>query len=254
MSDINLVTLKPRLQKYKGYTMDHAEAYRNLRTNLEFSSFNQELKVIALTSASKEEAKSTTASNLAVVMANADEHVLLIDCDFRIPSLHRIFKLSNSVGLSTALLDFESKDFDIFTHMQLIKHKEIKNKLYVMPSGPNVPNPSEVLSSKRFFAIIKYLRPYFDRIIIDSPPVLPVSETVPIGLQADGVLFCVKSNQTNKEHAKEAVERLQRANVNVIGSVVTMLKKPSSGYYNNYYGRADRTDKKKKQKGRLFER
>jgi capsular exopolysaccharide synthesis family protein len=245
MPNLDLVTLKPNPKTKKGYKIDYAEAYRSLRTNLEFSSFNQELQVIALTSASKEEGKSTTSANLAVVMANHDERVLLIDCDFRLPSQHRIFKLSNQIGLSSALLDFESKDFNITKHMYLIEHSQIKNKLFVMPSGPIVPNPSEVLSSKRFFAMIKYLRPYFDRIIIDSPPVLPVSETIPIGIQADGVLFCVASEQTKKDHAKEAVSRLQRANVNLIGSIVTMLKEPSSGYYNNYYGR-EATKRKKK--------
>lgn len=235
MRDINLVTIKNGIEHKKGYTIDYVEAYRNLRTNLEFTSFNKALQVIVITSSSREEGKSTTSSNLAVTMANYEERVLLIDADLRIPNLNNIFRINNNTGLSTAMLHFKSKDFNLLDYCYQIKHSKIQNRLFVMPTGPIVPNPTAILSSARFFEFVTYLRDYFDKIIIDSPPVLPVAETIPIGLQSDGVLFCVAAQKTKRDHAKTAVEKLQRSNINVIGSVVTMIKDHENSYYHSYY-------------------
>jgi capsular exopolysaccharide synthesis family protein len=113
-------------------------------------------------------------------------------------------------------------------------HPNITNELFIITSGLVVPNPSEMLSSKKFKDLIASLRTHFDIIILDGPPVLPVPDSIPIGLAADGTLFVIASEQTEKEAAQIAVTTLRRSNVNVIGSVLTMVKKESSSYQYSY--------------------
>lgn len=236
MNNINLVTLREKPKNANGgYVYDHGEAYRHLRTNIEFSAFNSDINVLVVTSANAAEGKSTTAANLAVVYASHRQRVLLIDCDLRIPDIHRLFHLSNTTGLSDALLNFKSEGFNVLKYIHPIAHPNIANDLYVMTSGPHVPNPAEMLSSKRFREFIDYLKQRFDMIIMDGPPVLPVPDAIPVGLAADGMLFCVASEQTKKEHAKVALTQCKRAGINVIGTCVTMIKEERNSYYSYYY-------------------
>lgn len=234
MPQPNLVTLRESKSRTSGYAFDNGEAYRHLRTNIEFSSFNKDINVLVVTSANAAEGKSTTAANLAVAMASHRQRVLLIDADLRIPDVHRLFNLSNRIGLTTALLDFKTDTMDIFPYIQKVEHANILNELYVLPTGPSVPSPAEMLASKRFKLFIDFLRKYFDMIIIDGAPVLPVPDAIPVGLAADGLLFCVASEQTKKEHAKVAVTQLQRAGINVIGTCITMIKEDRNSYYSYY--------------------
>lgn len=236
MEKYNLVTLKEKTKNAGGgYIYDHGEAYRHLRTNIEFSAFNSDINVLVVTSANAAEGKSTTSANLAVVMASHRQRVLLIDCDLRIPDIHRLFHISNATGLSDALLNFKTEGFNVLKYVQQIRHANISNDLYVMPSGPSVPNPAEMLSSKRFREFIDFLKLRFDMIIMDGPPVLPVPDAIPVGLAADGMLFCVASEQTKKEHAKVALTQCKRAGINVIGTCVTMIKEERNSYYSYYY-------------------
>lgn len=236
MEKINLVTLQEKSKSANGgYVYDHGEAYRHLRTNIEFSAFNSDINVLVVTSANAAEGKSTTAANLAVVEASHRQRVLLIDCDLRIPDIHRLFHLSNNTGLSDALLNFKSEGFNVLKYIHPINHPNIANDLYVMTSGPSVPNPAEMLSSKRFREFIEFLKQRFDMIIMDGPPVLPVPDAIPVGLAADGMLFCVASEQTKKEHAKVALTQCKRAGINVIGTCVTMIKEERNSYYSYYY-------------------
>ncbi|MDP3306599.1 MAG: CpsD/CapB family tyrosine-protein kinase [Erysipelotrichaceae bacterium] len=236
MEKTNLVTLKEKTKNPNGgYIFDHSEAYRHLRTNIEFSAFNSEINVLVVTSANAAEGKSTTSCNLAVVMASHRQRVLLIDCDLRIPDIHRQFQVSNATGLSDALLNFKSEGFNVLKYVQQIKHPNISNDLYLMTAGPIVPNPAEMLSSKRFREFIEFLKLRFDMIIMDGPPVLPVPDAIPVGLAADGMLFCVASEQTKKEHAKVALTQCKRAGINVIGTCVTMIKEERNSYYSYNY-------------------
>ena len=234
MTNFNLFNLNAK-ENIKDYQRDDLEAYKHLRTNIEFSSIDKDIQVLVVTSSDSAEAKSTTAYNLAKVMAAQKNHVLLIDGDLRIPDVHKNLKLSNRNGLTNALIN---NDFDINAmgkYIQTLKVPNGINDLFVLTAGTSIPNPLEVLSSKRFKEFIVFLRQHFNFIVIDAPPVLPVADSIPISLSADGVLFCVASNQTQKERALTAVTQLRRAKVNLIGTVLTMIESKSNTYYNYNY-------------------
>lgn len=237
MSNFNLFNLNAK-EVVKDYQRDDMEAYKQLRTNIEFSSIDKDIQVLVVTSSDSAEAKSTTAYNLAKVMAAQKNRVLLIDCDLRIPDVHKNLKLSNRNGLTNALINNELDINALSKYIQSHKVPQGINDLFVMTAGSTIPNPLEVLSSKRFKEFINFLRQHFNFIVIDAPPVLPVADAIPISLSADGVLFCVASNQTVKERAVQAVTQLRRAKVNVIGTVLTMIESSSSSYYNYNYNYA----------------
>ena len=219
--------------KNQNYKQDELESYKLLRTNIEFTSIDKELQVLAVTSSDSAEAKTTTAINLAKVMAAQKNRVLLIDCDLRIPDVHKVLKLNNRLGLTNALINHETDITSLAKYMQSVKVSNGINDLFVMTSGSTIPNPLEVLSSKRFKELINVLKEHFNFIVIDAPPVLPIADAIPISLAADGVLFCIASHQTSKERAVTAITQLQRANVNIIGTVLTMIPSSKNRYY--YY-------------------
>jgi len=219
--------------KNQNYKQDELESYKLLRTNIEFTSIDKELQVLAITSSDSAEAKTTTSVNLAKVMAAQKNRVLLIDCDLRIPDVHKVLKLNNRLGLTNALINHETDITALAKYMQTVKVPNGINDLFVMTSGSTIPNPLEVLSSKRFKELIAVLKEHFNFIVIDAPPVLPIADAIPISLAADGVLFCIASHQTQKERAVTAVTQLQRANVNIIGTVLTMVPSSKNRYY--YY-------------------
>jgi len=242
MTDIKL----PKMDfesKHQNYKQDELESYKLLRTNIEFTSIDKEVQVLAVTSSDSAEGKTTTAINLAKVMAAQKNRVLLIDCDLRIPDIHKNLKLSNRLGLTNALLNHELDITSLAKYIQSVKVPNGINDLFVMTSGSTIPNPLEVLSSKRFKELINTLKEHFNFIVIDAPPVLPIADAIPISLASDGVLFCIASHQTQKERAVTAVTQLQRANANIIGTVLTMI--PSSKnryyYYNYRYSKNSKT-------------
>lgn len=248
-----LVTLldQATTSKANGYGVDFASAYRHLRTNIEFSSFSHEIKVISVVSANPAEGKSTVAANLAVVMAGQYKNVLLVDCDLRKPVIHKTFHASNRNGLTNLLMEQSFSQINISKYYQQILHPNITNNLYVITSGPSVPNPSEMLSSKKFVNLIEILRSSFDIVILDGPPVLPVPDSIPIGLAADGTLFVVASEQTEREAAKIALTQLKRSQVNILGTVITMLHEDKSHYNYSYYNNDRTTTENNKKKGIL---
>lgn len=221
--------------KPESYHKDMAEPYRQLRTNLEFSSVAADLRVLVVSSADSAEGKTETAVNLAKVMAARKKRVLLIDADLRIPDIHKIFNLPKRNGLSNALLDFGSEDFDLIKYIQYVKVPQGINPLAIMTAGPTVPNPAEILSSRRFAELLEHLRQHFDMIIIDSAPVMPVADTIAVAQAADGLLFCIASEQTHKDRAKTALTNLQRTGVNVVGCVLTLVKRSNDPYDYYYY-------------------
>lgn len=215
------------------YINDINEPYRQLRTNIEFSSISSDIKVLVVSSADSAEAKTETAVNLAKVMAARKKRVLLIDADLRIPDIHMIFELSKRSGLTNALLELGTEDFDLAKYIQYVRVPHAINPLAVITAGPTVPNPLEVLSSKRFTDFLNILKDHFEFIILDSAPVMPVSDTLAVAHVADGLLLCIASEQTQKERAKQAITALQRTGAKVIGVCLTLIKKDGDPY--DYY-------------------
>jgi capsular exopolysaccharide synthesis family protein len=215
-------------------TFDHprdplSEAYRVLRTNLGFSSIDSDLKSIMITSASPGEGKSTTTANLGVVMAQAGKRVIIVDSDLRRPMQDNFFDLTNSHGLTTALLDNLSHPA---THL---KHTKIRG-LRVLTSGPIPPNPAEILSSQRMGQLIEALSAEADVLLFDTPPVLTVTDAAVLAPQTGGTLFVVQVGETRRETLIQAVDRIRNNNAQVLGVLLNRIK-PSHGsyYYYQYY-------------------
>ena len=189
---------------------DNMEVYRQLRTNIEYSSFNKDIQVICVTSSNPAEGKSSVASNLATVAIAKYEKVLLIDCDLRKPVQHKIFKVSNKLGISNLMKEKSEIDLEIGGYFQKFKDNSTDGKLYVLTSGKSVPNPQEMLASDRFKELIEKFREMFDYIIIDCPPLNAVADAIPVSSIVDGTLFVVSAMDTAKQEAKNALTMLQR--------------------------------------------
>ena len=214
---------------------DNMEVYRQLRTNIEYSSFNKDIQVICVTSSNPAEGKSSVASNLATVAIAKYEKVLLIDCDLRKPVQHKIFKVSNKLGISNLMKEKSEIDLEIGGYFQKFKDNSTDGKLYVLTSGKSVPNPQEMLASERFRELIEKFREMFDYIIIDCPPLNTVADAIPVSSIVDGTLFVVSAMDTDKSEAKNALTMLQRNGANVLGCVLTKVDITSKSYY-SYYG------------------
>lgn len=203
-----------------------AESYRTLRTNIQYSSFDKEYKVIVVTSSEALEGKSTTAGNLALCLAQGDKKVILIDCDLRKPSIHKKFKISNVTGLSDVLIGKE----ELLTVVQ--RHNK---NLVILTSGKIPPNPSEMLSSKAMTALLENLRQNFDYIILDTPPVQAVTDSQILSTKADGTILVVRAERTKRDSIQNAISLLKKVNANIIGTVLNGIES-SRNKYNYYYG------------------
>lgn len=217
-----------------------SEAYRILRTNVQFSSVDKEIKVIVVTSANPKEGKSTTVSNMAVTFSQAGEKVLIIDADMRKPALHTVFGVSNKEGLSS----LASKDTVGTEHII----KNVSENLDIMTSGIIPPNPSEILSSSAVRSFINSLKDEYDHIFIDSPPVCSVADAAILSSMADGTILVALAGKVNIDSMKRAKEALRNVNANIIGVVLNGLAKKSKSnyYYYYYYGENKGTKKKNK--------
>lgn len=209
-----------------------SEAYRSLRTALSLSSA-RELRVVAVTSAVAGEGKTATSSNLAVVLAQLDRPVLVVDCDLRKPRIHQVFKVSNRFGLVNYLTgQAPAPDAVIFP-------SEVKN-LWVTPSGPIPPNPSELLSSERMREWLKVVRQRFDVVILDTPPALAVTDATIVGLLADGVVLTLRCGKVTRDEARMGRDRLRQAGIKILGSVLNRYRSQRHGlgrgyrYYESY--------------------
>ena len=205
-----------------------AEAYRGIRTSIEFSNLDKDLQVITVTSSMQNEGKSTVLANLAVSFANLDKKVLIMEGDLRNPSVHRMFNISNIKGLTDILL--QNKVFADCVHCT-----DVKN-LHVLTCGAIPPNPSEMLSSKKIRDFIKSLREYYDYIFIDAPPIGIVTDAGIISTYTDGCIFVVGAGEADIEMAKVSKERLEKVGANILGVVLNKFEASgASGYYNYYY-------------------
>ena len=205
-----------------------AEAYRGIRTSIEFSNLDKNLQVITVTSSMQNEGKSTVLANLAVSFANLDKKVLIMEGDLRNPSVHRMFNISNIKGLTDILL--QNKVFADCVHCT-----DVKN-LHVLTCGAIPPNPSEMLSSKKIRDFIESLREYYDYIFIDAPPIGIVTDAGIISTFTDGCIFVVGAGDADIEMAKVSKERLEKVGANILGVVLNKFEASgASGYYDYYY-------------------
>jgi succinoglycan biosynthesis transport protein ExoP len=205
------------------------EAYRMLRSNIQFTSNGRPVRTLLVTSASPMEGKSITLANMGVVFAQNGLRTVLVDSDLRRPVLHKIFQVSNRVGLSNTLLAPVAKLSE-----EAIQPTEIEN-LRVMTSGPLPPNPSELLGSARMSQLIGELTEFADVVIFDSPPVLSATDAALLANRLDATILVADAGRTRRETALRAVDQLQRAGSNLLGGVVNRLQKKSGGYYYYYH-------------------
>lgn len=225
-----------------------SEAFRTLRTNIEFSSSDNKIKSIVITSSNPNEGKSTVAANLAVVMAQAGKNTLLIDCDQRNPNIHKIFNLTNQKGLSNFLAGAADLN-SVFSKTEI-------NNLLIITSGVKPPNPAELLLSEKMKQFVAIIGDKFDYVVMDTPPVGLVTDAQILSQYADGCLIVLASGDTDREAAVRAKELLQKVNTKILGVVLNKFNVKDSAHYSggNYYHSYFSDDakaklkKKKKQK------
>lgn len=217
-----------------------SEAYRSIRTSIEFSNIDKNVKTIVVTSSMQGEGKSTTACNLAVSFANLGKKILLIDCDLRRPSIHKQFGITNIYGLTDVILSY--KTFD-----QCIQRTDIEN-LDIVASGQIPPNPSEMLSSNKMRNLVNSFKDNYDYIILDTPPVGIVTDAAVLSSYCDGVIMVCASGEVDIEMAKIAKERLDKVNAKILGAVLNKMVIDKKSYANYYYYGEDISKKKRRRK------
>jgi capsular exopolysaccharide synthesis family protein len=196
-----------------------AEAYRTLRTNLYFATLDKPVQTIVITSPAQDEGKTAALANLAVVMAQVGQRVIAVDADLRKPALHEAFGLSNGDGLTNLLLD------DPPGQKPNLRETTVAG-LLVLTSGKPVPNPLDLLNSRRMGDTLAALKGMADVVLLDAPPVTAVSDTAVLASQTDGVLLVIHTGKTRREHADHAKDLLKRARANLIGAV--MINAPNT--------------------------
>jgi polysaccharide biosynthesis transport protein len=206
------------------------DAFRILRTNLEFASVDASLRSLMLTSPGPAEGKSVVLANLAVVMAQAGKKVILVDCDFRRPTQHKIFGLLNSYGLADAMLNTNEPPTAYVQRTALAD-------VGVMTSGKLPPNPAELLGSERMKCVIQELVAAADIVLFDSPPVLAVADAAILATRMAAVLLLVDARRTRTGDARQALERLRHLRVNLLGTVLN--RHDSANRYYDYYQSAE---------------
>ena len=218
-----------QLISQKGMPFAYVEAYKSLRTNLNFLTSSTGARAIVVTSTMPEEAKSNVSVNLALTLAEDGKNVALVDCDLRKPVLHKYLKAGHNVkGVSNIVSKLEEA---------LLRLEQFK--ITFLPAGTPPPNPSELLGSARMQQMIQQLRATFDYVIFDAPPISMVTDAAVIGNQVDGALFVVRSSYAPAESVEAAVKKLKDTGVKVLGAVLTRYDAKTalkgSNYAYNYY-------------------
>ena len=212
-----------------------SEQYRIVRTNIQFSMLDKKFKTLAFTSASPGEGKTTTIANLAVTLAGQGEKVLLVDADLRKPTIHQMMEVRNQPGLTGLINKRVTSNKEIPSKKTIFPAPKISN-LYIMPSGPIPPNPSELLASKMMEDLISELSEEYDWILFDTPPVLAVTDAQILGSRCDGVILVLRSHETEKKELMKAIELLDKAKINLIGTIMNGVDQKEMGYNYRYYG------------------
>lgn len=203
-----------------------AEAFRIIRTNLQFSAVDKSFKTLLVTSAGPSEGKSSTIANLGAVMAQAGARVIIVDCDLRRAEQHRMFNLPNDTGLTNILVG----GMEIGA---VLKDTKLPN-LQVITSGPLPPNPAELLGSDKTRELLEKLTEMADIVLVDSPPTLMVADAALLSSIVDGVVLVIKSAKTKIDAIKQAKERLEKANARIVGTVLNAVENSHGYYYYNY--------------------
>lgn len=233
MAEISFITDRDKLSPI-------SEAYRAIRTNLQFAAAgDKKVKTIVFTSALPSEGKSTTDTNLAIVMGQDNKRVLLVDCDLRRPVMHRHFGLPNR-GLTNCFAD-DLKLADVIQH-------DIYPNLDVVTSGPIPPNPAELLGSPKMQELLQGVEDDYDYILLDLPPILVVTDAAVVGSKADGVILVVGSGDISPDEGRQAKDLLEKAHVNILGVVLNKVPQKHQGSYYYYYYYDKNHEKHKKQK------
>lgn len=206
-----------------------SEQFRTIRTNIMYSSIDTDIKTVVFTSASPGAGKSTMAANVAIAYAQSGKRTLLIDADLRRPTTHYTFETGNQRGLSTVIInDMPAAD--------VVKQTEVEN-LEIMTSGPVPPNPSELLASRKTNLLLKTFSMDYDMVIIDTPPLLAVTDAQVLSKIVDGVILVTNVEANNRERLQDAKALLEKADANILGVVMNnknMGRSKDEYYY--YYG------------------
>ena len=208
-----------------------SEFFRSLRTNVKYASVDKPVRRLIITSPTPEDGKTTIATNLAIALAQGSSRVALIDADLRRPRVHKVFGLENKVGLSSL---FVQPEIYLDGNFQSAKTENLQ----IMSSGGTPPNPSELLGSRKMGEILKQLEEKFDIILIDTPPVLTVTDAVALSSSVDGVMLVAKIGKTKQAALLQAIEQLRQVNANIVGIVINDVDTRSARYYyyyRNYY-------------------
>lgn len=201
------------------------EAYKTLRTNVQYSSISKKIKTLLVTSADSKDGKSTVCSNLGVTFSQNGQSVIILDCDFRKPSIHKFFNISNSAGITDILLGEEKLE-------ETIQH--YNSNTDILTAGNIPPNPSEILGSQSMINLLSFLSERYDIVIIDSPPVGVVTDAQIISASVDGTLVVIRAEETKAKRVTEAVNLLKKVDANIIGMVLNeaqTINKSYSDYY-----------------------
>jgi capsular exopolysaccharide synthesis family protein len=209
-----------------------AEAYRTLRTNIQFASPDNPVHTILATSTSPDDGKSTTIANLAITFAASGSATVLIDADLRRPHLHQIFGLQNDAGLTTWVAEASRAAGDVATKVPL-QDTQVPN-LKVLTSGPVPPNPAEILASQRMQDLLASLKGSAEYILIDTPPIIAVTDAAVLAPRVDGVLLVVNAGKTRRDLAVKARDMLKQVNARILGVVLNNATLDKSAY--QYYG------------------
>ncbi len=204
------------------------EQVKTIRTNLNYAMVGKPLKTLMITSAIQGEGKSTVGSNLAVEYAKKGLQVLLVDADLRRPTIHQTFAISNQRGVSSwlsgQLTDVNEAIYPVLDH------------LFVMPSGPKPPNPAELLASDRMTEFLTVATRKLDLVIVDAPPILPVTDARILAGQVDGIVLVVRQNFVEKVAVRQAVSALKNARAQLLGTILNDVDIKTHGYGYGYYG------------------
>lgn len=215
-----------------------SEAYRAIRTNLQFAGAGKQLKTLVFTSAVPSEGKSTTVANLAIVMGQDDKHILLIDCDMRKPVIHRRFGLLNR-GLSNCFAEN--------LPLKEVIQADVFPNLDVVTSGPVPPNPAELLGSKKMRALLQEAAEAYDYVFLDMPPVLAVTDAALMSSQVDGTILVLGSGDISPDEGKQAQSVLEKVHANILGVILNKVPQHhKSGYYYYYYYDEDHHKKRRR--------
>lgn len=202
------------------------EQYRKLRTAIDYSSLDNEIKVINFTSSFPEEGKTISGLNLAMVYSQTKKKVCILDLDLRRPKVHRAFNISNKNGI----VDYVANGHEVDDIIQ-----NVDKNLDVIVTGGKVPFPTEVLNSEKLKQLIAKLKEKYDRIIVDCPPLAAVADATIISNLCDGTVFTVAYKRTNRDVAKNVLKQLKETGANVIGGIMTQVNTKDVYYSMGYY-------------------